>query len=87
MTKIIGRVKYIGTDIGFDGMVNGKEYDVEWAEYGNYGVIDESGESYLYNAKRPANCMQKYADVEFGRFEIISDPSGLLKRELLKNVS
>ena len=79
---MIGKVRYRGTDIGFDGLVDGRIYDVEWAEGGNYGDIDESSESYVYNARIPCNCMAEYAEIERGVFEIVEDPMGILKKQL-----
>lgn len=66
------KVRYLGPDIGVDGLVNGKEYEVVSVnEFCGYlAVIDESGEDYLYHPKRPQAICGEYRG---GRFEIVTD--------------
>ena len=67
------KVKYIGKDIGIDGLINNKVYEVVYVDKmsGYLSVIDESGEDYLYHPKNP----RPIASPEHpgGRFEIIED--------------
>lgn len=67
------KVKYIGKDIGVDGLFNNGVYDVEELDAisGGLRIIDESGEDYLYSPKHP----RPIAAPEHpgGRFEIVED--------------
>ena len=66
------KVKYIGPNIGIDGLVDGHVYDVLCVDVltGYLSVIDESGEDYLYHPKKPQAIAGNY---EGGRFEIVED--------------
>ncbi len=77
------RVRYIGPDIGIDGLFNGHEYEVVRVDEtcGYLAVVDESGEDYLYHPKRPQAIAGKYKG---GYFEIIEDNElGDLKKAIL----
>lgn len=69
------KVRYVGPDIGIDGLVNGKEYLVIEVDSlsGYLSVIDESGEDYLYHPKRPQAIAGEYKG---GKFEIVEDDEG-----------
>lgn len=66
------KVRYIGPDIGVDGLVNGKEYQVLGVDSlsGYLEVVDESGEDYLYHPKKPQAIAGEYKG---GKFEIVED--------------
>lgn len=66
------KVRYLGPDIGVDGLFNGNVYEVVKIDdlTGYLSVVDESGEDYLYHPKRPQAIAGEY---EGGRFEIIGD--------------
>lgn len=73
--KKIGRVKYIGPDIGCDGLFNNGVYDViinpEYEDSeGVFRIIDESEEDYLYDPMEPQSAFGKYKG---GKFEVIED--------------
>ncbi len=65
-------VKYIGPDIGVDGLKNGNIYEVlEVDELTGYlRIIDESGEDYLYSPSKPRAIADEYTG---GTFEVIED--------------
>ena len=67
------KVKYIGQDIGVDGLRSGNIYEVIGVDEltGYLSVIDESGEDYLYHSKNP----RPFASPKHpgGRFEIVED--------------
>ena len=67
------KVRYIGRDIGIDGLVNNRVYAVNGVDEltGYLAVIDESGEDYLYNPKNPKPIASPYHPG--GRFEIVED--------------
>lgn len=66
------RVKYIGPNIGVDGLLGGNVYSVLGVDEltGYLSVVDESGEDYLYHPKRPQAIAGEYKG---GHFEIIED--------------
>jgi hypothetical protein len=66
------RVRYIGPDIGVDGLVDGHIYDVVCVDplTGYLSVIDESGEDYLYHPQKPQAIAGNYKG---GKFEIVED--------------
>lgn len=66
------KVKYIGPNIGIDGLIDGHIYDVLCVDplTGYLSVIDESGEDYLYHPKKPQAIAGNYGG---GRFEIVED--------------
>lgn len=66
------RVKYIGPNIGVDGLFNGGVYEVLEVDEltGMLRIIDESGEDYLYSPTKPRPIAGEYAG---GRFEIVED--------------
>ncbi len=68
------KVKYIGPDIGVDGLFDSHIYEVLRVDdlTGYLAVVDESGEDYLYHPQRPqAICGQYHG----GYFEIVEDDS------------
>lgn len=66
------KVKYLGPNIGIDGLIDGHVYDVICVDEltGYLSVIDESNEDYLYHPKRPQAIAGEYKG---GRFEIVED--------------
>lgn len=66
------KVKYIGPDIGVDGLVNGNVYEVCGVDdlTGYLTIIDESGEDYLWHPEKPQAIAGIY---QGGHFEIIED--------------
>ena len=66
------RVRYIGPDIGVDGLIDGRIYNVICVDEltGYLSIIDESGEDYLYHPKCPQAIAGEYKG---GRFEIVED--------------
>lgn len=75
--EYIGRVKYIGETFGVDGLTDQNDYDIVRDEHGALKVVDNSQEDYLYDLgnPRPAN-----GESKGGRFEIIDDFAGVLKK-------
>lgn len=67
------KVKYIGQDIGVDGLRNGNIYEVIGVDEltGYLFVIDESGEDYLYHPKNPRPIAS--SNHPGGKFEIVED--------------
>ena len=67
------KVRYMGRDIGIDGLVNNRVYEVNGVDEltGHLAVVDESGEDYLYNPKNPKPIASP--DHPGGRFEIVED--------------
>lgn len=77
------KVKYIGKDIGVDGLINGNVYEVLSVDEltGYLYVVDESGEDYLYHPQNPRPIASE--DHPGGYFEIIEDDSnGTLRRAI-----
>lgn len=66
------KVRYIGPDIGIDGLFNNGVYEVLEVDEisGALRIIDESGEDYLYSPIRPKSLGGEYKG---GRFEIVED--------------
>lgn len=66
------KVKYIGPDIGIDGLFNNSIYEVIEVDplTGALRIIDESGEDYLYHPKHPQAIAGEYKG---GYFEIVED--------------
>lgn len=66
------KVRYIGPNIGIDGLFNNGVYEViEIDEVtGALRIIDESGEDYLYSPVRPKPLCGEYKG---GKFEIVED--------------
>ena len=72
------KVKYVGADIGVDGLKNNGIYEVlEIDELtGMLRIVDESGEEYLYSPTKPKAVAGSYNG---GKFEIIeADSKGSL---------
>lgn len=67
------KVKYIGQDIGVDGLFDGRVYEVCGVDAvtGYLRIVDESCEDYLYHPKKPRPIASK--SHPGGRFEIIED--------------
>lgn len=76
------RVKYIGPNIGIDGLFNGGIYEVVEVDdlSGALRIIDESGEDYLYDPKKPRPIA---CDYQGGKFEIVEDYNDILKNAIL----
>ena len=75
-------VKYIGPDVGIDGLRDGHEYEVLRVDdiCGYLAVVDESGEDYLYHPRKPKAIAGEYKG---GRFEIVEDgPDEILKKAI-----
>ena len=68
------KVKYVGADIGVDGLKNNGIYEVlEIDELtGMLRIVDESGEEYLYSPTKPKAVA---GSNNGGKFEIIDDDS------------
>lgn len=66
------KVRYIGENIGIDGLFNGHTYEVVEieSEIGAIRIIDESGEDYLYSPSKPKSAAGEYKG---GRFEVVED--------------
>lgn len=66
------KVKYIGPNIGVEGLFDGGIYEVLEVDElsGAFRLIDESGEDYLYSPVRPKPLTGKY---QGGHFEIVED--------------
>lgn len=74
------KVRYIGETFGVDSLTDGKVYEVLGVEYGALRVIDDSGEDYLYSARKPGTIAGEFKG---GRFEIVEDDEiGTLKQVL-----
>lgn len=75
------KVKYIGPDIGIDGLKSNRIYDVlEVDELTGYlRIIDESGDDYLYHPNKPQAIAGTYKG---GYFEIINDKDNILKNAI-----
>jgi len=71
------KVKYIGPDIGVDGLFNNGIYEVVEVDEltGLLRIIDESGEDYLYSPIKPKSVAGEYKG---GYFEIIEDDNNTL---------
>jgi hypothetical protein len=72
------KVKYIGPDIGVDGLKNNRIYEVLYIDElcGYLAVVDESGEEYLYHPKFPQAIAGQYKG---GKFEIVEDEKNTLE--------
>ena len=77
--ELIGKLKYIGESFfNGDGLTDGKVYDVvRIDELGMFGVIDDSGEDYLYSMTDPA---PGDGSSKGGKWEIVEDPQGILAK-------
>lgn len=66
------KVRYIGPNIGIDGLFDGKVYEVCEIDplTGYLSIVDESGELYLYHPKRPQAIAGTYRG---GHFEVVED--------------
>lgn len=79
------KVRYVGNNIGIDGLVNNRIYEVVGVDEltGYLSVIDESGEDYLYHPNNPRPIASP--DHPGGHFEIVEDDSnGTLKQAIHK---
>lgn len=79
------RVKYIGPDIGVDGLFNNGIYEVVEVDEltGMLRIIDESGEDYLYSPIKPKSAAGEYKG---GYFEIIEDDNNTLSFVIKSNI-
>ena len=75
------KVKYVGPDIGIDGLKNNGVYEVIDIDEltSMLHIIDESGEDYLYSPNKPKAVAGYYKG---GKFEIISDVDKKLKNSI-----
>ena len=76
------QVKYLGPNIGVDGLINGKVYEVKEVDEmtGMLRIIDESQDDYLYSPTHPKAFAGGY---QGGKFEIVSDDNkGTLKQAI-----
>lgn len=64
------KVKYIGKSFGVEGLTNGKIYKCIGIEDGMLRIIDDSGEDYLYSAKKPSSLENITL---CGKWEIVED--------------
>lgn len=66
------RVRYIGPNIGVDGLVDGRIYDVLCIDdlTGYLSIVDESGEDYLYHPRKPQPIAGEYKG---GHFDVVED--------------
>lgn len=74
--EYIGRVKYIGDNV-FITFTDGKEYDVVYNTVGNIAIVDDEGEDYIHSLSDPT---YRSKDNINGKFEIVDDPRGILKK-------
>ena len=72
MSKYLGKVRYIGPNIGIDGLFDNKVYKVVGidGESGALRIIDESGDDYLYSPTKPKLLSEAYKG---GKFVIVED--------------
>ena len=78
------KVKYIGPNIGVDGLFNNGIYDVLEVDElsGAFRIVDESGEDYLYSPIEPKPIAGEYKG---GMFEIVEDDEFGSLNEALNN--
>ncbi|MGX7140368.1 hypothetical protein ACWOBX_02655 [Facklamia languida] len=79
--ELIGKLKYVGESFfNGDGLTDGKVYDVvRIDELGMFGVVDDSGEDYLYSMTDPA---PGDGSSKGGKWEIIEDYTGELANHI-----
>lgn len=72
MSKVLGKVRYIGPNIGVDGLFNNNVYNVVEIDSlsGALRIIDESGDDYLYSPKEPKLLSEAYKG---GKFLVVED--------------
>ncbi len=78
------KVRYLGCNIGIDGLFNNHIYDVIGVDEltGYLSVVDESGEDYLYHPKNPKPIASP--NHPGGKFEIVEDDAnGSLRKAIL----
>lgn len=76
------KVKYIGPNIGVDGLFDNGIYEVLKVDEltGLLRIVDESGEDYLYSPKKPKPFVGEYRG---GKFEIIEDDENSTLRKAI----
>lgn len=78
--ELIGRLRYIGESFGIDSLTDGKVYDVVRIDkLGLFGVVDDSGEDYLYSVTNPAPLD---GSSKGGKWEIVEDFTGELAEHI-----
>ena len=78
--ELIGRLRYIGESFGIDSLTDGKVYDVVRIDkLGLFGVVDDSGEDYLYSVTNPAPLD---GSSKGGKCEIVEDFTGELAEHI-----
>lgn len=78
--ELIGRLRYIGGSFGIDSLTDGKVYDVVRIDkLGLFGVVDDSGEDYLYSVTNPAPLD---GSSKGGKWEIVEDFTGELAEHI-----
>ncbi|MCH4095315.1 MAG: hypothetical protein LKE88_01510 [Acidaminococcus provencensis] len=79
--KIVGKVRYVGPDLGVTLLKSNVIYDVVGIEPPFIRVIDESEEDYLYYMLRPQSLDKEGL---YGKFEIVEDEDGLLAEAMAR---
>ena len=79
--ELIGKLKYVGESFfNGDGLTDGKVYDVVRIHaLGMFGVVDDSGEDYLYSMTDPA---PGDGSSKGGKWEIVEDYTGELAKHI-----
>ena len=72
----IGKVKYVGKSFGVESLTDGNTYLVVGIEHPFIRVIDDSEEDYLYSITVPSSLEDPSL---CGKWEIVEDPTGVLK--------
>lgn len=74
------KVRYKGLSFGVDGLTDNKIYSCKAVEIGNFRIVDDSDEDYLYSATNPGPCDD--ANVS-GKWEVVEDDEiGTLKEAI-----
>lgn len=77
--NFIGEVKYVGKSFGVESLTNNTIYPVIDIEDGFIRIVDDSEEDYLYSIISPGDLVNPEL---CGKWEIIKDPVGILKKHL-----
>ncbi|MFR3115126.1 MAG: hypothetical protein ACLTM5_04285 [Dialister sp.] len=74
------KVRYKGPSFGVDGLTDNKIYSCKAVENGNFRIVDDSDEDYLYSATKPGPCDDATI---FGKWEVVEDDEiGTLKKAI-----
>lgn len=85
MNNFLGKVRYLGPDLGVDGLFNNNIYKVVEIDAlsGALRILDESGEDYLYSPVKPKLLSDKY---QGGKFIVVEDdPQHSLEKAISMN--